>query len=95
MLSCRPIFLGLLEGINIRQPDKMKTIASKKENNTMTEKKCYTLKEVQDILRISRPTAYKLLKKREFKWVLIAKKYLIIKDSFDSWMQDRYGVSRP
>ena len=57
--------------------------------NTNAEKKCYTLKEIQDILRISRPTAYKLLKRNEFKWVLIARKYLIVKESFDNWIRER------
>lgn len=60
--------------------------------NTTTDRKAYTLKEIQEILRISRPTAYKLLKKKEFKWLLIAKKYLIIKDSFDAWLQNQYGT---
>lgn len=34
----------------------------------MTEKRCYTVKEVQEILGISRPTVYKLLKRNEFIW---------------------------
>ena len=29
----------------------------------MTEKRCYTVKELQEILGISRPTVYNLLKK--------------------------------
>ena len=33
------------------------------------EKRCYTVKEVQDILGISRPTVYELLKKNEFRWI--------------------------
>lgn len=60
----------------------------------MEEKKCYTVKEIQQILHISRPTVYKLLKKNEFKWVLLARKYLIFRDSFDNWIQNRYGVIR-
>ena len=31
------------------------------------EKRCYTVKEVQDILGISRPTVYELLKRNEFR----------------------------
>ena len=34
----------------------------------MSEKRCYTVKEVQEILGISRPTVYKLLKRNEFSW---------------------------
>ena len=35
----------------------------------MSEKRCYTVKEVQEILDISRPTVYALLKKKEFRWI--------------------------
>ena len=33
--------------------------------------RCYTVKEIQDILGISRPTVYELLKKNEFHWIQI------------------------
>ena len=32
----------------------------------IAEKRCYTVKEVQEMLGISRPTVYELLKKNEF-----------------------------
>ena len=35
----------------------------------MSEKRCYTVKELQEILGGSRPTVYSLLKKNEFRWV--------------------------
>ena len=41
----------------------------------MNENRCYTVKDLQKILEISRPTVYELLKKREFIWVLIGGKY--------------------
>ena len=47
------------------------------------EKRCYTVKEIQDILGISRPTVYELLKKNEFRWIQIGTKYRISKKSFD------------
>ncbi len=50
------------------------------------EKRCYTVKEIQDILGISRPTVYELLKKNEFRWVQIGNKYRISKSSFDEWL---------
>ena len=50
------------------------------------EKRCYTVKEIQDILGISRPTVYELLKKNEFRWIQIGTKYRISKKSFDGWM---------
>ena len=50
------------------------------------EKRCYTVKEIQDILGISRPTVSELLKKNEFRWIQIGTKYRISKKSFDGWL---------
>ena len=45
------------------------------------------VKELQEILGISRPTVYNLLKKNEFRWVqLDGGKYRISKKSFDDWL---------
>lgn len=53
------------------------------------EKRSYTVKEIQDILGISRKTVYDLLKRKEFKWVqLTGGIYRISKKSFDSWLDD-------
>lgn len=41
------------------------------------EKCCYTVKELQEILGISRLTVYELLKKNEFRWIQIGTKYRI------------------
>ena len=49
------------------------------------EKRCYTVKEIQDILGISRPTVYELLKKNEFHWIQIGTKYRISKKSLGGW----------
>ena len=41
----------------------------------IAEKRCYTVKEVQEMLGISRPTVYELLKKNEFldpDWKLVS-----------------------
>ena len=52
----------------------------------MSEKRCYTVKEIQEILGISRPTVYKLLKRNEFSWTrLEGGKYFVSKKSFDEW----------
>ncbi len=49
----------------------------------MSEKRCYTVKELQEILGVSRPTIYNLLKKNEFRWIqLDGGKYRISKKSF-------------
>ena len=52
----------------------------------MEEKRCYSVKELQVILGISRPTVYDLLKKNEFRWIQIGTKYRISKKSFDEWL---------
>ena len=52
-----------------------------------SEKRTYTVEEVKEILGISRPTVYNLLKKNEFRWVrLDGGKYRISKRSFDDWL---------
>lgn len=53
------------------------------------EKRCYTVKELQEILGISRPTVYELLKKNEFRWIQIGTKYRISKKSFDEWLDKK------
>ena len=53
----------------------------------MNENRCYK------ILEISRPTVYELLKKREFSWVLIGRKYRISKKSFDLWLDGSGSVT--
>ena len=55
----------------------------------MEEKRCYTVKELQEILGISRPTVYELLKKNEFRWVKINSNYRISKKSFDEWLDKK------
>ena len=35
----------------------------------MSEKRCYTVQELQEILGVSRPTIYNLLKKKEFRCI--------------------------
>ena len=52
----------------------------------MTEKRCYTVKELQEILGVSRPVVYDLLKKNEFRSFMIGGKHVISKKSFDSWL---------
>ena len=45
--------------------------------------------ELQEILGVSRPTIYNLLKKKEFRWIqLDGGKYRISKKSFDNWLDN-------
>ena len=55
-------------------------------------KRCYTVKEVQEMLGISRPTVYELLKKNEFRWIQIGNKYRISKKSFDEWLDQKHDI---
>ena len=52
----------------------------------INEKRCCTVKELQEILSVSRPTVYDLLKKNEFRWLQIGTNYRIFKKSFDEWL---------
>ena len=54
----------------------------------MSEKRCYTVKDLQEILGVSRPSVYDLLKKNEFRWILVGVKYRISKKSFDAWLDE-------
>ena len=56
---------------------------------TTQEKRCYTVKDLQEILEISRPTVYELLKRHEFRWIQVGKNYLISKKSFDEWLDQK------
>ncbi len=54
----------------------------------MSEKRCYTVKDLQEILGVSRPSVYDLLKINEFRWILVGGKYRISKKSFDAWLDE-------
>ena len=50
------------------------------------EKRTYTVDEIQDILSISRPTAYNLVKKNVFHSVRVGEHIRISKKSLDDWL---------
>lgn len=50
------------------------------------EKRVYTVDEVQDILGISKTTAYQLVKSNVFHSVRVGGQYRISKKSFDAWL---------
>ena len=52
----------------------------------MAEKRCYTVKEIQDMLGVGRVTVYDLLKQGELRYVTVGGKYLVSKKSFDEWL---------
>lgn len=49
-------------------------------------KRTYTVEEIQDILGISRTTAYNLVKTKEFHSVRVGGHIRISKKSFDEWL---------
>ena len=57
------------------------------------EKRCYKVKELQEILGLSRTSIYELLKRKEFQWVVVGGKYIISKANFDEWL-DGSAASR-
>ena len=53
------------------------------------ESRFYSVKELQEILGLSRTTVYELLKAKLFRWIKVGKKYRILKKSFDDWMEGK------
>lgn len=52
-------------------------------------KRTYTVNEIQDILGISKVTAYNLVQKGEFKSVRLGTHIRISKKSFDAWLDEQ------
>ena len=50
------------------------------------EKRAYSIEEIQQILDISRSTAYLLIKRKLFKSVKVGKQIRVSKKSFDEWL---------
>ena len=56
-----------------------------------SEKRTYTVDEIQDILGISQPTAYALIKKNYFRSIRVGGQIRISKKSFDEWLDHGNG----
>lgn len=52
----------------------------------MSEKRCYSVGDIREILGISKTTAYSLIKENQFRTIMVGGKYLISKKSFDTWL---------
>lgn len=52
-------------------------------------KKCYSVKEVTQILSTRRQAVYKLIQDGVIKAVLLDHKYWIIKSDFDAWLNGK------
>ena len=57
-------------------------------------KKTYTIKEIQEILQISAPTAYALVKSGVFSSIKFKKTLRISKESFDKWLESNLSSMR-
>ena len=58
-------------------------------NAVQFDKRTYTVDEIQDILSISRTSAYNLVKKNAFHSVRIGGSIRISKKSFDEWLDQQ------
>ena len=56
----------------------------------MREKRCYSVRDLQEMLGISKPAVYELIKRKEFHWVMIGGRYKISKRSFDEWLDGSF-----
>lgn len=52
-------------------------------------KRTYTVDEIQDILGISQPTAYALIKKGVFHSIRVGRHIRVSKVSFDAWLDNQ------
>lgn len=56
-----------------------------------SQKRTYTVLEIQDILSISRPTAYALIRKNYFRSIRVGGQIRVSKKSFDEWLNRGNG----
>lgn len=61
----------------------------------MSEKRCYSINDIQEILGICKTTAYNLIKENQFRTVLIGGKYRISRKSFDAWLDGEMAEAEP
>ena len=60
----------------------------------MKEKRCYSVRDLQEMLGISKPAVYELIKRKEFHWVMIGGRYKISKRSFDEWLDGSFETEQ-
>ena len=52
--------------------------------STAKDSRCYTVEDLMEMLLLSRPTVYRLLKQNEFRWFKVSGAYRISKASFEA-----------
>ena len=65
-----------------------------KKTTQMNEKRCYSVSDLQEMLEISKPAVYELIKRKEFHWVMIGGRYKISKRSFDEWLDGSFDTDQ-
>lgn len=60
----------------------------------MIGKRCYSVGDLQEMLGISKPAVYELIKRKEFRWVMIGGRYKISKRSFDEWLDGSFDTDQ-
>lgn len=66
-----------------------KNIEMMSEEPEEAGKRTYTVNEIQDILGISRNTAYALIKRGEFRSIRIGSHIRVSRKSFDTWLDEQ------
>ena len=66
-----------------------KNIEMMSEEPEEAGKRTYTVNEIQDILGISRNTAYALIKGGEFRSIRIGSHIRVSRKSFDTWLDEQ------
>lgn len=56
----------------------------------MTGKRCYTVKELSEMLGCSRQAVYDLLKRNEFPSYVVGGKHIVSKRGFDKWLDGEW-----
>ena len=67
--------------------DKIQSIH--RESQPQYVKRTYTVREIQDILDISKTSAYALIKEGNFKCINVGRHIRISKASFDEWLDGK------
>lgn len=68
--------------------EEKKPTASSTPTPIVQDIRCYTIEDLMEMLLLSRPTVYRLLKQNEFRWFKVSGAYRISKASFEAWLND-------
>lgn len=75
--------------IDERNASSVNMTPTQKEQQSNTDKRVYTVDEIQDILGIGRTSAYSLVKQKVFHSVRVGGSIRISKKSFDVWLDSQ------